>query len=100
MSKILVVDDSAFVRLVLGRVISRTAGMELVGVAVDGHEALEAVRRLDPDVVTLDVEMPGLDGLETLREMLAERPTRVVMLSRATRAGAEVTLDALRAGAI
>src|SRR5260221_511511 len=98
--RILVVDDSAVFRLVLGRVISRTAGMELVGVAADGQEALEAARRLDPDVVTLDVEMPGLDGLETLRQILAERPTRVVMLSRATRAGAEVTLDALRAGAI
>lgn len=98
--RILVVDDSAVFRMVLGRVIGRTAGMELVGVAADGREALEAARRLDPDVVTLDVEMPELDGLATLRRLLAERPTRVVMLSRATRAGAEVTMDALRAGAI
>ena len=98
--RILVVDDSAVFRLVLGRVIGRTPGMEIVGVAADGLEALEAARRLNPDVVTLDVEMPELDGLATLRRMLAERPTRVVMLSHGTRAGAEVTLDALRAGAI
>ena len=98
--RILVVDDSAVLRMVLGRVISRAPGMELVGVAVDGLEALEAARRLDPDVVTLDVEMPELDGLATLRRLLAERPTRVIMLSRATRSGAEVTMDAFRAGAI
>ena len=98
--RILVVDDSAVFRMVLGRVIGRTAGMELVGVASDGREAIEAARRLDPDVVTLDVEMPELDGLATLRVLLGERPTRVVMLSRATRAGAEVTMDALQAGAI
>jgi two-component system chemotaxis response regulator CheB len=98
--RILVVDDSAVIRMVLGRVIGRTAGMEIVGIAADGREALEAARRLDPDVVTLDVEMPELDGLATLRQLLLERPTRVVMLSRATKAGAEVTMDALRAGAI
>jgi two-component system, chemotaxis family, protein-glutamate methylesterase/glutaminase len=98
--RILVVDDSAVFRMVLARVIRRTAGMEVVGMAADGNEALEAARRLDPDVVTLDVEMPGMDGLETLRRLLAERPTRVVMLSSATTAGAEVTMDALRAGAI
>ena len=98
--RILVVDDSAVFRMVLARVLGRTDGMEVIGVAADGLEALEAAHRLDPDVITLDVEMPGLDGLETLRRLLAERPTRVVMLSRATKAGAEVTLDALKAGAI
>ncbi len=98
--RILVVDDSAVFRMVLGRVIARTPGMEVVGLAVDGLEALEQARRLDPDVVTLDVEMPGLDGLGTLRRLLAEHPTRVVMLSRATKAGAEVTMDAFRAGAL
>ncbi len=97
--RILVVDDSAVFRMVLARVLGRTDGMEVIGVAADGLEALEAAHRLDPDVITLDVEMPGLDGLETLRRLLAERPTRVVMLSRATKAGAEVTLDALKAGA-
>jgi two-component system, chemotaxis family, protein-glutamate methylesterase/glutaminase len=98
--RILIVDDSAVFRMVLARVIRRTPGMDVVGLASDGREALDAARRLDPDVVTLDVEMPELDGLTTLGRLLAERPTRVVMLSRATRAGAEVTLDALRAGAI
>ena len=78
--RILVVDDSAVFRMVLARVLGRTDGMEVIGVAADGLEALEAAHRLDPDVITLDVEMPGLDGLETLRRLLAERPTRVVML--------------------
>lgn len=98
--RILVVDDSAVIRMVLRRVLDHTAGMEIVGVASNGLEALDAARRLDPDVVTLDVEMPELDGLATLRRLLAERPTRVVMLSRATESGAEVTMDAFRAGAI
>jgi two-component system chemotaxis response regulator CheB len=98
--RILVVDDSAVFRMVLGRVIGRTDGMEVVGVAGDGRQALDAARLLDPDVITLDVEMPELDGLSTLRALLAERPTRVVMLSRATVAGAEITMDALRAGAV
>ncbi len=98
--RILVVDDSAVMRMVLSRVIGRTPGMEVAGMAADGLEALEAARRLDPDLVTLDVEMPGLDGLATLRRLLAERPTRVLMLSRATKAGAEVTMDAFKAGAI
>jgi two-component system chemotaxis response regulator CheB len=98
--RILVVDDSAVFRLVLARVLGRTAGMVVVGLAGNGREALEAAVRLKPDVVTLDVEMPELDGLATLRGLLAERPTRVVMLSNKTTAGAEVTLDALRAGAV
>src|SRR5438874_1901178 len=98
--RILVVDDSAVFRMVLSRVIERAAGMEVVGIAANGREALAAVRELEPDVVTLDVEMPVLDGLATVRQLMADRPTAVVMLSRATTAGAEVTMDALRAGAV
>lgn len=98
--RILVVDDSAVFRMVLVRVLRRTSGFEVVGTASDGHEALEAAARLDPDVITLDLEMPGLDGLETLTRLLARRPTRVVMLSHATTSGAAVTFDALRLGAV
>ena len=72
----------------------------MCGTAADGIEALEAVKRLRPDVVTLDVEMPRLDGLATLDRLLAERPVRVVMLSMLTGTGASVTIDALRAGAL
>jgi two-component system chemotaxis response regulator CheB len=98
--RVLVVDDSAVFRMVLVRVLDRAPGIEVVGVAVDGLSALEAAGRLDPDVITLDVEMPGIDGLATLGRLLARRPTRVIMLSRATRAGAAVTIEALRVGAV
>jgi two-component system chemotaxis response regulator CheB len=98
--RILVVDDSAVFRMVLARVLGRTPGFIVVGNAASGHDALDAARRLTPDVVTLDIEMPGLNGLETLSRLLAERPTRVMMVSRATHSGAQVTLDAMRLGAI
>jgi two-component system chemotaxis response regulator CheB len=98
--RVLVVDDSAFMRHALSRLLSEAVGIEVVGAAANGELGLEMVRTLRPDVVTLDVEMPVLDGLGMLRRLMVEQPTRVIMLSSATTDGARVTLDALEAGAI
>jgi two-component system chemotaxis response regulator CheB len=98
--RVLVVDDSAFMRHALSRLLSEAGGIEIVGAASNGEQGLEMVRTLRPDVVTLDVEMPVLGGLGMLRQVMAEQPTRVIMLSSLTTDGARVTLDALHAGAI
>jgi two-component system chemotaxis response regulator CheB len=99
-TRVLVVDDSALARMVISRRVSLDPGIEVVGVAVDGVDALEKVRNLRPDVVTLDVEMPRMDGLTTLSRIMTECPTAVVMLSRLTEEDAEVTIKALEAGAV
>ena len=98
--RVLVVDDSAFMRHALSRLLSEAGGIEIVGTAANGEQGLEMVRTVHPDVVTLDVEMPVLGGLGMLRKVMAEQPTRVIMLSSLTTDGARVTLDALHAGAI
>jgi two-component system chemotaxis response regulator CheB len=98
--RVLVVDDSAFMRHALGRLLSEADGLEVVGSAANGEQALAMAATLQPDVITLDVEMPVLDGLETLQRLMVERPTRVVMLSSLTTDGARITFDALAAGAI
>lgn len=99
-TRVLVVDDSAVVRAVLSRQLANDAQIEVVGQAPDGVSALEMVRELAPDVVTLDVEMPGADGLTTLEAIMRERPTPVVMVSGQTSEGAAVTIRALEAGAV
>lgn len=98
--RVLVVDDSASVRRRVQELLSGDPGIEIVGTAADGVEALEMIRSLRPDVVTLDVVMPRLDGLKVLATLMRERPTRVLMLSSHTHEGAEVTLQALDLGAI
>jgi two-component system chemotaxis response regulator CheB len=98
--RVLVVDDSAFMRHALGRLLSETPGLEVVGSAANGEEGLALARELRPDVITLDVEMPVLDGLGMLKRLMLETPTRVVMLSSLTTANATITLDALEYGAI
>ena len=98
--RVLVVDDSAFMRHSLGRLLSEPPGIEVVGAASNGVEGLAQARDLRPDVVTLDVEMPVLDGLGMLKRLMLETPTRVVMLSSLTTANAKITLDALEYGAI
>ena len=97
---VLVVDDSAFMRHAIGRILGDADGIVVVGSAANGEQGLALARELRPDVITLDVEMPVLDGLGMLRRLMVETPTRVVMLSSLTTAGAAVTLDALDAGAI
>jgi two-component system chemotaxis response regulator CheB len=98
--RILVVDDSAFARLIISRLLDAEPDMEVVGFAGNGVEALPRIHELKPDVITLDVEMPVMDGVETLKRIMAERPTPVVMLSSLTEAGARVTLECLAIGAI
>jgi two-component system chemotaxis response regulator CheB len=101
MVRVFIVDDSAFVRKALTRALSREPAIRVVGEAASGDEALASIPAVAPDLVTLDVEMPGRDGLATLRALLGWRPTLpVIMLSAHTRTGAEATLDALAIGAV
>lgn len=98
--RVLVVDDSATARAVLSRSLAADPQIEVVGVARDGEKALERIKSLRPDVVTLDVEMPGLNGLDTLARIMRECPTPVVMVSAQTRHGADTTIRALELGAV
>ena len=96
----MVVDDSAVVRGLVTRWINATEGLELVGVATDGAQAVAKIAGFDPDVVVLDIEMPGMGGLEALPKLLAAQPgVRVVMSSTLTTRGADITLRALNLGA-
>ncbi len=97
--QVLVVDDSAFMRAALSRMIASESGFEVVGTASCGEDALRKIPALDPDVVTLDVQMPGLDGLATLRRIMHRFPRPVIMVSAATEKDAETTFNALSAGA-
>lgn len=97
--KVLIADDSAFMRTALGRMIESDPGLKLCGTAQSGHEAVDKVVALQPDVLTLDVEMPGLNGLETLKRIMKDHPLPVIMVSSLTQEGAETTLEALELGA-
>lgn len=99
-TRVLVVDDSAFMRKVITDLISQDPALEVIGTARDGLDALEKVEKLSPDVITLDVEMPRQNGLETLRQLMRRRPLPVVMLSSLTQAGARATVEALSLGAV
>ncbi len=96
----LVVDDSAVVRRVLTSALTKEPGIEVVGSAPHASVAWSKLEELSPDVLTLDVEMPDMDGVSFLRVLMRDKPTPVVMVSSLTQKGAEVTLDALDAGAI
>jgi len=98
--RLLVVDDSMFVRLTLARRMAEEPDIDVVDTAADGLDALEKVQRLRPDVITLDIEMPRLDGLETLRRIMARCPRPVIMLSTLTQQGARETFRALAYGAV
>jgi two-component system, chemotaxis family, protein-glutamate methylesterase/glutaminase len=98
--RVLIVDDSALVRQILTEMLTRDPGIEVVGTAGDAHIAREKIKQLDPDVLTLDVEMPKMDGLTFLRNLMRLRPMPVVMVSSLAEHGAEVTLDALALGAV
>jgi two-component system, chemotaxis family, protein-glutamate methylesterase/glutaminase len=98
--RVVVVDDSALVRSLLAEIINRQPDMECVGAANDPLVAREMIRELDPDVVTLDIEMPKMDGIEFLSRLMRLRPMPVVMISTLTERGAEITLRALELGAV
>lgn len=100
MIRVLVIDDSAVMRAFLGRVVESQPDMELVGVSPDPLIAFDRIRRQPPDVITLDVEMPRMNGLDFLRNLMAMRPIPVIMISSLTREGAETTLRALELGAV
>jgi two-component system, chemotaxis family, protein-glutamate methylesterase/glutaminase len=98
--KVLVVDDSAFMRKMVSEILAGDPDIEVVGTARDGSEVLDKVQVLQPDVVTMDVEMPNVSGDEALRRLMKERPTPVVMLSSLTQQGGEMTIKCLTLGAV
>jgi two-component system chemotaxis response regulator CheB len=97
---VLIVDDSAFIRKAMKRMLGSDPMIEVLGEARDGTEALEMVKKLKPDVVTLDVKMPDMDGLAALDQIMLENPTPVLMVSSLTSEGGEITLQALERGAV
>jgi len=100
MTRVLIVDDSSFMRQSISRVLGAQPDMEVVGAASDGIEGVALARRLRPDVVTMDVEMPRMDGLQALAILMRDAPVPVVMLSSLTAAGAPATIRALECGAV
>jgi two-component system chemotaxis response regulator CheB len=98
--KVLIVDDSAFFRNRVSDALKPAEDIEIVGIATNGQEAIEKVKRLKPDVVTMDVEMPVVDGISAVRSIMAEAPTRILMFSALTKEGAKETMEALEAGAL
>ena len=98
--RVIVVDDSALVRSLLSEIINRQRDMECIGTANDPLVAREMIRELNPDVITLDVEMPRMDGIDFLGRLMRLRPMPVVMISTLTERGAEVTMKALELGAV
>lgn len=98
-SRVLIVDDSALMRTLIADQLADVEGIEVCGTASSGQLALQMMKRLQPDVITLDVQMPGMDGLETLDKLLEIRPVPVIMVSAMTQLGGDITLDALERGA-
>lgn len=98
--KALIVDDSLVIRKVLTEILSSSPEIEVVGTAEDPYVARELIKQLNPDVLTLDIEMPKMDGITFLRNLMRLRPMPVVMISALTESNAEVTLTALSLGAV
>ena len=98
--RVLVVDDSAVMRQLLTSLLSADPEIEVVGTAADPLIARERIKALNPDVVTLDVEMPNMDGVTFLRKIMSLRPMPVIMVSTLTQAGTDITLEALEIGAV
>src|SRR5690554_4909939 len=98
--RVLVVDDSSFFRRRVSEILNAAPEIEVIGHAADGEEAIIQARKLRPDVITMDIEMPVLDGISAVRRIMAERPLPILMFSSLTHDGAQATLDALDAGAV
>src|SRR6185369_7151224 len=99
-TRVLIVDDSSFMRMAIRSILSKEPSIDIVGTAVDGVEGVEKAVALKPDLITMDVEMPRMDGIAALRQIMAKAPTKVIMVSTLTNEGARATFEALEAGAI
>lgn len=98
--RVLIVDDSSFMRMAIRRILTSDPDIEVVGIAINGAEGVSKTIELQPDLVTMDVEMPVMDGITALKQIMAKVPTRVIMVSTLTNEGARATFDALEAGAV
>lgn len=99
-TRVLIVDDSSFMRMAIRGILSKDPSIDVVGTASDGAEGVEKAIALKPDLITMDVEMPRLDGISALKQIMAKAPTKVLMVSTLTNEGARATFEALDAGAI
>ncbi len=100
MVKVLIVDDSVFICKAISRILEKDPNIKVVGFAHDGLDAIDKIKQFDPDLVTLDVEMPKMNGIEALKVIMREYPRPVIMVSSLTREGAAVTIEALSLGAV
>ena len=100
MIRVLVVDDSAFMRKAISMMLESDPDVKVIDTARDGLEAIEKIKHLKPDVVTMDVEMPRMDGITALKKIMKENPCPVLMISSITKEGAQATVEALQAGAV
>lgn len=98
--RILIVDDSSFMRMAIRSVLSKEPTFDIVGTAADGMEGVEKAIALKPDLITMDIEMPRMNGIAALKQIMAKAPTKVIMVSTLTNEGAKSTFEALEAGAI
>lgn len=99
-TRVLIVDDSSFMRMAIRGILVKDPGIDVVGTASDGVEGVEKAISLKPDLITMDVEMPRLDGISALKQIMSKAPTKVIMVSTLTNEGAKATFEALEAGAI
>lgn len=99
-SRVLIVDDSSFMRMAIRGILSKDPSLDVIGTAADGVEGVEKAISLKPDLITMDVEMPRMDGISALKQIMAKAPTKVLMVSTLTNEGAKATFEALDAGAI
>ena len=98
--RVLIVDDSGFFRRRISEILSSDPRLDVVGEAKNGIEAIEKTRELDPDIITMDIEMPSMDGITAVRKIMQQHPVPILMFSSLTTEGAQATLDALDAGAL
>jgi two-component system, chemotaxis family, protein-glutamate methylesterase/glutaminase len=98
--RLLIVDDSSFMRMAIRSILNRDPDIEIVGTAINGADGVSKAVALKPDIITMDVEMPVMDGIAALKEIMSISPTRVIMVSTLTKEGATATFDALESGAV